>query len=236
MDYVLRGTKLVFGDRSLRKYLFKPFFWTVLIYFTISFTAASLAVGPLSRALDWLGFIPDNWTVWIARILFFIAWSFIGGPIFFGINGMLSSLLWEDLSHAAEEKVYGSAPFHRTGFRAAWSDTFRRLPLTIGVTILSFFLGIFGVGWASLWPVGWLCLYDFTASAYARRAVYYPEQKAASKRIKKGFSFALSCGLVSLFPLVNLVLLPGCVVGATLLVRDDEQKALVDSRGMPVLK
>jgi len=226
MDYVLRGSKMVFGDRTLRKYLIKPFFWTILLYLTISISASQLAMGPLTRFLDWLGFVPDNWTGWIARLLFFIGWAFIGGPIFFGLNGMLSSTLWEDLSLAAEEKAFGSAPQHRTGFRAAWADTFRRLPLTIGVTVLSFFLGIFGLGWASAWPVGRLCLYDFTAAAYARRAVYYPEQKTAAKRIKKGVGFAVSCGIVSLFPLINLFLLPGCVVGATLLVREDEQRAL----------
>lgn len=230
MEYVLRGTKMVFGDRSLRKYLFKPLFWTILLYLTISFTAASLAVGPLSNLLDRIAFIPDNWTEWIARILFFLAWTFVGGPIFFGLNGMLSGILWDELSLAAEEKTFGSAPQHRTGFRAAWADTFRRLPLTVGVAILSFFLGIFGIGWASIWPVGRLCLYDFTAAAYTRRALYYPQQKEVAKRLRKGFGFSLTCGLISLFPLINLIALPGCVVGATLMVREDEMSALTPRR------
>lgn len=217
---------MVFGDRSLRRYLVRPLLLTILLYLTISISASQLAVGPLTDLLNRFDFIPENWTTWIARIVFFLAWTFIGGPIFFGLNGMLSSILWEDLSFAAEEKTYGSAPQHRTGFRMAWADTFRRLPLTVAVAVLSFFLGIFGLGWVSLWPVGWLCLYDFTAAAYARRAVFYPDQKGASKRLRKGFSFAMSCGIISLFPLINLFLLPGCVVGATLLVRDDEIKAM----------
>lgn len=229
MEFILKGTKMVFGDRRLRRYLVRPLLWTFLIYLVISFTASSLAAGPITNLLDRLAFIPPDWTPWIARIVFFIAWSFIGGPIFFGLNGMLSSILWEELSLHAEEDAYGSAPHHKTTFSVAWSDTFRRLPLTIAVSVLSFFLGIFGIGWASAWPVGWLCLYDFTAAAYARRGVYYPEQKFRSKNLKKRFSFALSCGLVSLFPLINLILLPGCVVGATLLVRDDEERVAASS-------
>lgn len=234
MEYILKGTKMVFGDRRLRRYLTRPLLWTIFIYFAISFTASYLAAGPIAGLLDRLEFIPDTWTPWIARIVFFIGWSFIGGPIFFGLNGTLSSILWEELSLHAEEDVYGSAPRGKTNFSTAWGDTFKRLPITIAVAILSFFLGIFGIGWASAWPVGWLCLYDFTASAYARRGVYYPRQKFFAKQIKKRFSFAMSCGVISLFPLINLFLLPGCIVGATLLVRDDEIRAMTGGAKPPL--
>jgi uncharacterized protein involved in cysteine biosynthesis len=234
MEYILRGAKMVFTDRRLRRYLTKPLLWTILIYFVISFSASTLAARPITALLDRLQFIPEGWTPWIARIVFFIAWSFIGGPIFFGLNGTLSSILWDELSLHAEEDAFGSAPRGKTTFTVALSDTLRRLPLTLAVAVLSFFLGIFGIGWASIWPVGWLSLYDFTAAAYARRGVYYPQQKHAAKRSKKGFMFAMGCGLVSLFPLINLILLPGCIVGATLLVRDEEERAKSLSNGAPL--
>jgi uncharacterized protein involved in cysteine biosynthesis len=196
MQFVLKGTQLIYKNPELRRYLVKPLLWSIFLYIVISITSSTLAVGPLSGLLSRLDFIPDHLTIWIARILFFIGWSFIAGD-----------------SHT---------PNTLPGIGTVWSDAIRRLPLSLGIGILSFLLGIFGAGWLSIWPVGWLCLYDFTSPAYARRRTFYPAQKAAAKKLRYGMSFALTCGLISLFPLLNLVLLPGCVAGATLLVRANE--------------
>ncbi|MEQ1935188.1 MAG: EI24 domain-containing protein [Fimbriimonadaceae bacterium] len=153
---------------------------------------------------------------------FFIAWSFIAGPIFFGINGMLSSILWDKLSLKVEQRVFGNAPEAKTTLGRALADSLARLPLTIGVSLISAILGFTPLAWLSAWPVGWLCLYDFTSCAYARRGLYYPAQKAASSRLPKAREFALGCGILSLIPLLNLICLPGCIAGATILVRKGE--------------
>lgn len=224
MQFVLKGTQLIYKNPELRRYLVKPLLWSIFLYIVISITSSTLAVGPLSGLLSRLDFIPDHLTIWIARILFFIGWSFIAGPIFFGLNGMLSTILWDELSLKVEQMTSGDSHTPNTlpGIGTVWSDAIRRLPLSLGIGILSFLLGIFGAGWLSIWPVGWLCLYDFTSPAYARRRTFYPAQKAAAKKLRYGMSFALTCGLISLFPLLNLALLPGCVAGATLLVRANE--------------
>ncbi len=214
---------MTLGQKELRGFIIRPILWGILIYALVSISANFALVGPLRDLILRLG-VPESWSIWVARIAFFIAWSFIAGPIFFGINGMLSSLLWDKLSLRVEERVFGSAPNGQTSLGRALADSMARLPLTVGVSLLSALLS-FTVPWLSAWPVGWLSLYDFTACAYARRGLYYPAQKRASSRLPKAREFAICCGILSLIPLVNLICLPGCIAGATILVRKGEHSS-----------
>ncbi|MEQ1823879.1 MAG: EI24 domain-containing protein [Fimbriimonadaceae bacterium] len=221
MEYLVSGIRMTLTQRDLRAFIIRPLLWGILIYAFVAVSANFALAGPLQDFIHRMG-VPDKWSFWVARIAFFIAWSFIAGPIFFGINGMLSSVLWDKLSLRVEQQVFGGAPDSKTTLGRSLLDSLARLPLTIGVAILSAILGFTPLAWLTAWPVGWLSLYDFTACAYARRGLYYPSQKAASSRLPKAREFAICCGILSLIPLLNLICLPGCIAGATILVRKGE--------------
>lgn len=209
-------------DRQLRPYIIKPFLWTVLSYAVIALVLGWAFATLVSPHLIGWG-IPEAWANVLSRLAFFLAWGLIGGAVFFMINGVFSSLLWDDLSRQAELQIYGHAPLAKTTIRRSVADSIRRIPYACGVGLLSFFLGLTPLFWLSVWPVGQMSLVDFTAPAHARRGLYYPAQKKAAQSLSGQHGFAVLAGMISLFPIVNALCLPGCIIGATMLVRRSEE-------------
>lgn len=222
MNALIDGIRMSWTDRQLRPYIIKPFAWTLVSYLILGFTLGWLFSSLVSPQLIGWG-MPEFWAAVVSRIAFFLAWGLIGGAVFFMINGIFSSLLWDDLSCRAELQIYGHAPTARTTFRRSIGDSIRRMPYACGIGLLSLILGFTPLFWLAVWPVGQMSVVDFTAPAFARRGLYYPAQKRAAQALRGQSGFALAAGLISLFPLVNALCLPGCIIGATMLVRRSEE-------------
>lgn len=223
MDYVIKGVFLVWGERRFRRYFLRPFWASLALFLAISVTLRLTLPRVLETAWHDLGGSPlPTWLWWIVVtiILFFVS-----GTIFFALNGILSSLLWEELSYQAELAAFGNAPREKTTFARGLADSAARLPSTIGWTVLGMALSLTPMGLGAAWPNGQLSLTDFTAPAYARRKCYYPAQKVRANRLRSARSFAWTAGFVSLIPILNLICLPGLIAGATLMVRQEEGAA-----------
>ncbi len=221
MEYLFRGVRLSLKDPELRKYLIKPFFWSIFLYLCVSLSITWMVSAWITDLIA--GWQLPGWVEFLGpRLLAFLAWSFVAGPVFFGLNAVLSSFMWSDLSYRTEIDQYGSAPRVKNTVGAELGDSVARLPRSLGVSFLSLVLGLVGLGWVSAYPVGRVCLLDFTAPAYLRRGIFFGEQKVRVSLIPRSKGFALACGVVSLVPLLNLLCLPGAVIGATLMVRESE--------------
>lgn len=221
MEQLLRGIRYSWSKRELRKYFWKPFIWTLIVYILFMISLRIVLTPHLKNwyAMTGLSWVPPEWG-W--QVLLTILFLFISSAIFYGINGLLSGLVWDDLSLKAEEMYYGSAPKGNTTFSKALADTLRRTPYSIWMSFLGMIGGFTPFGILSIWAVGTMSRIDFASPAMARRNIYYPAQKAHSGKLKNAQSFQYSVGILSLFPLVNLLCLPGCIIGATFLVRDSE--------------
>jgi uncharacterized protein involved in cysteine biosynthesis len=222
MEQLLRGIRYSWSQKGLRKYFWKPFFWTLVIY--VAFMV-SLRILITPHLQNWYGMTGIDWQppAWAWQVLITFLFIFISSAVFYGINGLLSGLVWDDLSQKAEEMYYGDAPKGNTTFGKSVSDTLKRTPYSLGMSFLGMIGGFTPFGILSVWAVGKMSRIDFASPAMARRGVYYPEQKNYSARLKNAQSYQWAVGVLSLFPLVNLVCLPGCIIGATFLVRDNER-------------
>lgn len=230
MNALIEGIRMSWTDKKLRPYIIKPFLWTFLAYAVLAFALGWLFSSWVSPHLISWG-MPENWAAIVSRITFFLAWGLIGGAIFFMINGIFSSMLWDDLSRRAEMQIYGHAPDGKTTLRRSLADSIKRIPYACGVGLLSFILGFTPLFWLSIWPVGQMSVIDFTAPAHARRGLYYPSQKQAAQALSGQHSFGVLAGLISLFPIVNALCLPGCIIGATMLVRQSEEARILPHSG-----
>lgn len=223
MQYVIRGVRMVWSDKSLRRYVIRPFLWTIALFIAIMVPLRFWLPGFLGGLWERTGWVePPGWVWWIVVTLIFFV---ISGTVFFMLNGILSGLLWDDLSRESEERAFGTAPQYQTPFGRSVADSIARIPSTVGWSIIGIFLGFTPFGIGSSWPNGRMCINDFTAPAYARRQLYFPAQKARANKLRSAQSYAWTCGLISLVPLVNLICLPGMVVGATLMVRAEDPSA-----------
>lgn len=223
MNYALRGINMVWSDKSLRRYFIRPFIWTILMFLAIMIPLRLWLPGFLAAKWEDFGWAAlPGWLWWVVVTIIFF---FVSGVIFFMINGILSGLLWEDLSREAEERAFGDAPQFHTPLARGLADSAARIPSTIGWSLLGIVLSFTPFGIAAAWPNGRMCLNDFTAPAYSRRRLYFPKQRDRAKQLRSANAYAWTAGLISLFPIVNLICLPGLIVGATLMVRTEDAGA-----------
>ena len=183
---------------------------TVLAYFWIT---------PLAQ--DWIARagIDRAYSSILGSIAFFVLWWFISSILYLGIAGILSSFLWERLSIEVE-RIEGTLPTSevKVGCGGTFYDTAIRAVVSIFVALSALFLGWVCFGLVGILLAGWLGLLDYTSCAFARRGILIDRQFKAVLTCRGWKSFVLGAGLIALFPLLNVLLLPGLVAGGTLLV------------------
>lgn len=139
--------------------------------------------------------------------------------LYLGIAGILSSFLWEKLS-VEIEKLECSLPETSTspGVGGVVYDTAIRGALSLLIAILTLATGWLCFGAVGIFLAGFLGLLDYTSCAFARRGILIDRQFGHVRQLEGWRSFLVASGFVSLFPFVNVLMLPALVAGGTLLV------------------
>lgn len=141
------------------------------------------------------------------------------GPAFLGLGMFFSVFHWEELSREVEREVHGpNVPNHVTPHVVGIWDGIKRTPRGIFVMVLSLLLSPILFGLLSAGLTGYQSAYDLTGPAFARRGVFWSEQKRFASRVRGRGGLMLAAGIISLVPILNLLLIPSLVAGATLLV------------------
>ncbi len=195
--------------------------FALLVYAAAITVAVAWIVPALVRKID----LPDS----ASRVLESLGSIGVGAiaafaalPIYLIISGLFSSLLWDKLSLAVEQHVYGSAPTQRVGCGTQITDSVSRSAFSGGLFIVSLCFCWTGPVAGAVYA-GWIGLLDFSASAYLRRGIAFGEEFRKVWRPQGAKGFALMCGLTSLLPFLFVLLLPGMVAGATILCREGER-------------
>lgn len=222
MQFVVRGITLVFGNRRFWPYIAKPMLASFAVYLGIIAFGYWLVVPRLAAQIDRIG-LDDRVSGGAATLLYGVLWWFLSGVVFVTIAGLTSSLLWDRLSYEVERTVRDSPPKQDTNFSEWLIDA---LPRAGFATLI--FCGSIGCFWIP--PVGvvlasWLCLYDYSASAYLRRGVPFMRQFGKVFACKGWPTFALTCGLMTLLPFINVLMLPALVAAGTLMVAESDRSA-----------
>jgi uncharacterized protein involved in cysteine biosynthesis len=217
MDHLVRGIRLVFAERRLRRYVWRPMLLAAAIFLAIT-VLAYLWVTPIVQG--WIASVGlgGQMSAILGTVAFVLFWWFISSMLFVAIAGLLSSFLWERLSHEVEA-MEGLLPHHevKLGCGAAVYDTTIRGVLSLFVAVAALLLGWACFGIVGLLLTGWLGLMDYTSCSFARRGILVDRQFAAVYRLEGWRSFLIGAGFVSFFPILNVLLLPGMVAGGTLL-------------------
>lgn len=158
--------------------------------------------------------------------------------VFVSLTLLFGQPFYERLSRLAEQEL-GDAPveadeaWHR-GLGRAVRETLAMLVRTLPAGLLVFLAGLIPVvGQVAGWILGALVggrflALELMAPAMERRGRYLPDRLALARRNRgQVFAFGVPTFVLFLVPLLAVVLMPGAVVGATLLVRElaDRQAA-----------
>ncbi|HMS55542.1 MAG TPA: EI24 domain-containing protein [Fimbriimonadaceae bacterium] len=220
MEFILRGTQLVARERRLWPYIWKPLGAAALIYLAAVALCYWMIVPFGEKFLQDRG-LP---AVFATYGFWFIA-IFASSMIYIAVAGIFSSLLWEKLSLEVEELSNPNPPNAKTGCMTSIVDTLGRTGFTIAVGMVGLVLGCF-LPLLAVPFVGLLGLHDYTACAFLRRGKPFAKQLGEAFRCRQAFTFTIVSGVLTLFPLLNLLMLPALVAAGTLMVAESKVTAL----------
>lgn len=231
MDYFFQGFKLI-TTKGLKRFVFFPLAIN-LILFSVAFY---YLFGEINASIVWVvELIPDwEWLAWLKVVLSYVIWpiAVISILLIFAlIFGTLANWIAAPFNGLLAEKVEQ----HLTGQRmddTGLLDVFKDIPRTLGRELSKFtyylpralgFLLLFFI----LPLVGQVLWFLFSAWMMAIQYCDYPfdNHKISFRDMKRvlhekrthSFSFGITVSVFSLIPIVNFLVMPVAVCGATAL-------------------
>mgnify|MGYP006086457481 FL=1 len=237
-DYFFKGFELI-RRKGVRRFVFIPLAINILL-FSIAFY---YLLNQIDHLMVWIESTIPNWLSWISYLLWplailsvFIIFSFIftavanwlGAPF----NGLLSEkiefLLLSDKSRntfnsntqtilpddSGMKDIIKDIP--RTLSRE-WQKFSYYLPRAVGFFILLVTLPIVG---QILWFlfVAWMMAIQYKDYPFDNHKVSFIEMKKVLKRNQKlSYSFGVTVAIFSMIPIINLIVMPVAICGATAL-------------------
>lgn len=225
--YLLRGFRLI-GHPQLRRY----FLWPLCINIIVFTGLIWLAANQYETLIDWLLPAAHGWWTELTRKLLWLMFALtVGVLLFFGFslvanvvaapfNGLLAERV-EQLLGAT--KVQGID--HSTGWwRTVWhtvANELKKLRYFLVVVVIVFaltFVPVINLAAPLLWGLvgSWLLALEYLAYPMENHAFSFIEvrQAAREKRLLT-LGFGIATMVATLIPLINLVVMPASVAGAT---------------------
>jgi CysZ protein len=211
---------------SLRLFVIIPLLVNILIFgslITLGFSYISDAMDSmLSRIPSWLNFI--RWILWP---LIVITVSLATGFLFTTIALIIASPFNALLAEKAEELITGGPVDSLEGFGAAVlaipKSILRELaklvyyiPMALFAVLLSFIPGVGAIAWLVL--AAWMMSIQFVDYPMDNHQLSFSDVKEAVRRRRlSSMGFGGLVALCASIPVINFVVVPAAVVGATLL-------------------
>ncbi|WP_299071718.1 sulfate transporter CysZ [uncultured Paraglaciecola sp.] len=237
MDYFFQGYSLI-TTKGLKRFVFFPLAIN-LILFSIGFY---FLFGEISSSIVWLtDLIPDwEWLAWLKTGLSYIIWPIAVITIllvFALIFGTLANWIAAPFNGLLAEKVelhLTGQPMSDTGLLDVIKDIPRTLgrefakltyyiPRAIGFLLLFFMLPVIG---QVLWFLfsAWMMAIQYCDYPCDNHKVSFRDMKRALQATRtQSFSFGIAVSVFSLIPIVNFLVMPVAVCGATAFWVDELQ-------------
>jgi len=217
VDCFLQGLKLL-GKAELRKYLIVPIAINFILY-SVAFALGYYYISDLIAH-----FIPSwlSWLEWLIWPLFFMSFSIVGFFSFTILANLIASPFYSQLSAKTVEIISGQANTieEQALSKVIWSEitrltylVSRMLPLLLlfiipGINLIAPFLwALFGA-----WGIG----LEFMAYPLENQGLLFKQQKQDAKSRRIGVLSFGGLTLVGLsIPVINLIVAPAAVIGAT---------------------
>lgn len=222
MKIIFEGAKIVFGDRRLWPFLWRPWVLSGVLFLAVLLGGYVFWL-PYAGALAGRLGLPDWVGASLGTVLYAVVWWFASGVVFLFLAGILSSLLWDELSRQVELRLTGTFADRAPGCAGQAWDTLVRLPFSAAIALGTLLLGWTCLGITGVLLAGWLGVYDYSACAYVRRSILFPSQFFRVLRSPSWAGFALGSGFITLLPFVNVFLFPALVAGGTMLCLEGEE-------------
>lgn len=236
--YFFSGFSLI-QLKGIKRFVFIPLMVN-LILFSIAFyfvfqqldTYIAQLTGWLPEMLDWL-----NYLIWpIAVMTVLVVFSFLFSAVANWIAAPFNGLLAEKMELILTNQPIGGGgmtdiikDIPRTLSRE-WRKLLYYIPRAVGFLILLWVLPVIGqVLWFLF--VSWMMAIQYKDYAFDNHKIAFDDMKSTLTNNKGiSFSFGVSVAVFSMIPIINLVVMPVAICGATALWVDNYREEYVAKR------
>jgi len=221
-NYLFKGIALL-GSKDLRNFILIPILINIVLY-SAALTLSYYYIDSLINA-----FIPSwlHWLHWLLWPLFFVSFFIVGFFSFTVLANLLASPFYGKLAAKtlALIKPEAIAVIEQPFTKVLLAETKRVgyiLRLAIPLLILSIIPGL-NVFAPFLWALfsAWSMSLEYMAYPLENAGILFIEQKQLIKSIRWGaLSFGGIAALGLSIPIINIIIAPAAVIGATLFVDD----------------
>jgi CysZ protein len=224
-SYLPRGARML-GHPKLRPFVLVPLLVNVLIFSSLLWVGFSyisdLMDSMLSNIPGWLDFI--RWILWPLIVL---TVGLASGYLFTTVALIIASPFNALLSEKAEELITGQPVNSLEGLSAALiaipksivrelAKLLYYIPMALFVLLLSFIPGVGAAAWLLLGA--WMMSIQFVDYPMDNHQLSFSDVKEAVRRRRlSSMGFGGLVALCASIPIINFIVVPAAVVGATLL-------------------
>ena len=224
-SYFLKGFDLI-KNKGIRRFVFIPLTINVLL-FSIAFyyiylqldTYLTMLINELPQWLTWLSSVLWPIAVITVLVIFSFLFSSVANWLAAPFNGLLSEkieaqLTGEVITSDNNFEIVKDIP--RT-LKREWRKLQYYLPRAVGFFLLMLFLPVIG---QLIWFVfvAWMMAIQYKDYPFDNHKISFAEMKDALKTKKSlSYSFGFTVTLFSMIPIINLIVMPVAICGATAL-------------------
>jgi CysZ protein len=231
VTYLLRGFKLIFKS-GLRRYLIIPLIINIILFSAFVLFGYHL-IGYFSSLLPhWL-----QWLKWIFEILFFVTSSVIIVYTF----TIIANLIGCPFNSFLSEKVELITTGHKPSEGDTLTDTLKDIPRVLkrewykikyflpraALLLIFYFIPVINVIASVLWFVFscWMMAMEYIDYPMDNhKTTFIDMKKHLHKNCFGSLSFGFGVLMASLIPVVNFVVMPAAVAGATLMYLEQKHQ------------
>jgi CysZ protein len=230
-SYFIKGFSLI-RKKGVRRFVFIPLLINALL-FSVAFYYLYLELNSyMARIMDWL----PSWLDWLSIILWPLAimtvlvissftFSTIANWLAAPFNGLLSEKMEAILQgqNAPKGNMLDIAKDIPRTLSREWQKLSYYLPRAIGFFIIMWVLPIFGqVIWFLF--IAWMMAIQYKDYPFDNHKIPFNQMKDILKQNQGlSYSFGITVAVFSMIPIVNLVVMPVAICGATALWVDHYQ-------------
>lgn len=210
---------MILEDKRLARYCISPLVLAGLAYLALVLAVFMLIRPRLQGLLVQFG-MQETWTGPLATVLVVAGLVLASNLLFLTLATSISSMFWDRLSMEIEQAVGADSPVPTLPLKVVLLDIMCRVVFAFFILTLGF-CGNFCVPFVfAIAGAGLLACLDFSASPFLRRRIPWWQQWRYLRQLKGGLTFGLVAGACSLLPMLNVLLMPVFVVGATLMFHE----------------
>lgn len=227
--YIFRGFSML-GTKGIRRYVILPILINLILFVILLGTGVHFINFAVRLLPHWM-----QWLKWIVDPLFFIAASISLVYFFTMITNLIGAPFNSLLSEKIEIMLTGQKPNKDEGIRDAIKDIPRTLkrewhkimyyiPRAILLLILTF-IPIINIVAGILWFIfsSWMMAIEYLDYPLDNHRTTFQEMKQHLRENSlSSLGFGFSVAIISMIPIINFVVMPAAVIGATQMYLDQK--------------